>query len=189
MRKKHPSDGWVPGRFAADEKLYRKLDELRTKIQELENVKKELLDSPPDEAENLAKGTEIYSQPCKFWVDEIAESIEIEIVASWDKIFSYAGTAMIGECTEQEFRRKVQLVYFHSVPAQYKEDISFEQIVIYDVVFDTIKIQLQALGLITHGVKKRTVSDKNTYWKLTPYGEKYLLKVRAIKTKDEDLPF
>ena len=39
------------------------------------------------------------------------------------------------------------------------------------------------------GQKKRTVSDKNTYWKLTPYGEKHLLKVRAIRSDLDDLPF
>lgn len=155
LKKKHPSEGWVPGRFAADEKLYRKLDELRTRIQELENEKEELIDSPPEEAQNLASGTEIYSQPCRLWDSEKHDNIDIELKVSWDKIFSYAGTAMIGECTEEEFRHKVQLVYYHSVPRKFKDDTSFEDIIIYDVVFDTIKIQLQALGLITHGIKKK----------------------------------
>ena len=189
LKKKHPSDGWVPGKYAADEKLYRKLDELRTRIQELENEKDQLLDSAPEEAKKLAQGTEVYSQPCELWDDETEERIKINLKASWDKIFSYAGTAMIGECTEEEFRYKVKLVYYHSVPTKFKENISFDDIVIYDVVFDTIKIQLQALGLITYGDKKRTVSDKNTYWRLTSYGEKHLLKVRAIKAEIDDMPF
>lgn len=189
LKKKHPSDGWIPGKYAADEKLYKKIDDLRTRIQELESEKNELIDSQPEEAKNLAQGVEIYSQPCKLWNEDTEENVNIELKASWDKIFSYAGTAMIGECTEEEFRYKVQLVYFHSVPRKFKENTRFDDIIIYDVVFDTIKIQLQALGLITHGSKKRTVSDKNTYWRLTPYGEKYLLKVRAIKAEPDNLPF
>lgn len=189
LKKKHPSDGWVPGKYAADEKLYKKLDELRTRIQVLESEKDQLLDSPPYEAKNLAQGKEIYTQPCKLWDDETEEKVNVNLEASWDEIFSYTGTAMIGECTEEEFRYKVKLVYFHSVPSKFNENTSFDDIVIYDVVFDTIKIQLQALGLITYGYKKRTVSDKNTYWRLTPYGEKYLLKVRAIKAELDDIPF
>ena len=47
------------------------------------------------------------------------------------------------------------------------------------VVLDQLKIQFQALGLVERGTKKRAVSDMNTYWKLTPYGEKYLINIRA----------
>ena len=61
--------------------------------------------------------------------------------------------------------------------------------IIYHVVFDQIKMQLQALGLITRGTKKRPVSDKEVYWKLTPYGEKYLIKISAIESTKNDLPF
>ena len=179
LRKRHPSDGWVPGRYAADEKLFRKLEELRNKIQLLENEKDAILDQPPKEAEFLAKGIETISQPSKLTTskDKI-EEIELEV--SWDIIFSYAGSAMIGECTEQEFLNKVQLVFWHSVPTKIRNKNEYGDIVIYDMIFDSIKIQLQALGLITHGSKKRKVSDTN--------GEKYLLQVRAIKS-DSELPF
>lgn len=184
LRKRHPSDGWVPGKYAADEKLFRKLEELRSKIQQLESEKEAILDQPPAEAEFLAKGIETISQPIK--LTNIKDKLEeIELEASWDSIFSYAGSAMIGECTEQEFHDKVQLVFWHSVPSELRNKNSYHDIVLFDIVFDSIKIQLQALGLITHGTKKRAVSDTNTYWKLTPYGEKYLLQVRAIKSNLE----
>ena len=48
------------------------------------------------------------------------------------------------------------------------------------MVRDQIKIQFQALGLITTGYKKRAISDTSTYCKLTPWGEKYVLQVMAI---------
>lgn len=181
LKKKHPSDGWIPGKYAADEKLFRRMEELRARIQELESEKTLLNTEPPEDAKRLAQGEETYTQPCRL-KNKDGKDKEIKLKASWDDIFSYVGSAMIGECTEEEFEKKVQLVYWHSVPEEYKEYNSFEDVVIYYVIFDAIKIQLQALGLITHGDKRRTVSDKNTYWKLTPYGEKYLLKVRAIES-------
>ena len=51
------------------------------------------------------------------------------------------------------------------------------------MTFDRIKVQLQALGLMTPGTRRRPVSDDNTYWKLTPYGEKHLLQLKAIRRK------
>ena len=136
----------------------------------------------PEDTDDLAKGDETYIQPAKIKDDTGAEK-EINIEASWDKIFSYVGSAMIGECSESIFRDKIQLAYYHSLPEGFGKNVKYDDIVIYHVVFDQIKIQLQALGLITRGTKKRTVSDNEVYWKLTPYGESYLLKVSAIKSK------
>jgi hypothetical protein len=49
------------------------------------------------------------------------------------------------------------------------------------VAEDQIRVQLQALGLMEPGIKKRAVSDTKTYWKLTPFGEKYLIQIRALR--------
>lgn len=36
--------------------------------------------------------------------------------------------------------------------------------------FETALLQLQALGLVMPGIKKRGVNDHRTYWTLTPWG-------------------
>lgn len=187
LKKKHPSDGWIPGKYAADEKLFRTIEELRSRIQELE-IENKIGINPPDDISLYAQGDEKYSQPVDY-IDENKAKKSIDLEASWDKLYSYAGSAMVGECTESEFKEKIKLAYYHSVPAKLKKFIKYDDIVIYHVIFDQIKIQFQALGLITHGTKKRTVSDKDVYWKLTSYGEKYLIKVKAIKASDDDEPF
>lgn len=184
LKKKHPSDGWIPGKHAADEKLFRTIEELRTRILELE-TEKQLSSSLPEGIENLAQGSETYSQNAELKNDEGLIK-KIQLRASWDKLFKYAGTAMVGECTETEFRDKIQLAYFHSLPKGFSKNAKYDNIVVYHVVFDQIKMQLQALGLITRGTKKRTVSDREVYWKLTPFGEKYLIKISAIKSSIED---
>lgn len=187
LRKKHPADGWIPGRFAADEKLFRRLEELRSTIQELEAKQMQIRDEEPREAADLAKGVEVYSITNKLKKTEAGKPETIQLSPSWDNIFEYVGSAMTGECTEDEFREKVKLVYYHAIPNECFDFNSMSDIVLYHVAFDKIKIQLQALGLITHGSKRRTPSDINTYWKLTPYGEKYLLRVSAIKSKVKSL--
>jgi hypothetical protein len=52
---------------------------------------------------------------------------------------------------------------------------------IYDEDFDMLLVQLSALGLITKSERKRIVSDKSTYWTLTPYGDNRLTALRAIR--------
>ena len=187
LKKKHPSDGWIPGRYAADEKLFRTIEELRARIQELE-MENIIGTNPPDDISSYAQGDETFTQPIEY-SDENKAKKTLNLEASWDKLFSYAGSAMVGECSEADFEEKIKLAYYHSVPAKYKKLVKYDDIVIYHVVFDQIKIQFQALGLITHGTKKRTVSDKGIYWKLTPYGEKYLIKVKAIKVDRNEAPF
>lgn len=181
LKKKHPSEGWVPGRYAADEKLFRTIEELRAKIQELE-LEKVVSYSAPEGVENLSQGEDTYAQEATLKTED-GQSKLVILKASWNKLFRYAGSSMIAECTENEFREKIELAYFHSVPEEFIKSTHYNDIVVYDVIFDQIKMQFQALGLITKGTKKRTVSDKEVYWKLTPYGEKYLIKISAIAVK------
>ena len=49
--------------------------------------------------------------------------------------------------------------------------------------YDTIKVQLIALGLIKQSDKKRGVKDTATYWTLTPYGHTLMTQLKAIKMK------
>jgi hypothetical protein len=46
---------------------------------------------------------------------------------------------------------------------------------------DTCIIQLRALGLIRENQRKRSVHDKETYWTLTPYGDRRMVQLRALR--------
>ena len=50
-----------------------------------------------------------------------------------------------------------------------------------DESFQTIKVQFIALGLIKQSNKKHSTTDVNTYWTLTPYGNKVMMRLKAIK--------
>ena len=49
--------------------------------------------------------------------------------------------------------------------------------------FQTIKVQLLALRLISKSTKRksRSVNDKATYWTLTPHGETVMMTLRALR--------
>ena len=54
--------------------------------------------------------------------------------------------------------------------------------------FQTIKVQLRALGLIAKNDKARSVKDSGTYWTLTPYGDEIMTQLRAIRRNEDDSP-
>jgi len=183
LRKKHPSDGWVPGRYAADERMLREIEDLRKTIAKLEYAATKHKNEPPPGIENIEQGSDTYGFSPEIVTDRAKKSVKrTYIEVTWDKLFSYAGSSLIGECSEHEFLDKIRLAYWHAVPEDDRLLNDFDSAIILPyVLFDQIKIQFQALGLVEKGTKKRTVSDKNVYWKLTPYGEKYLIKIKARK--------
>ena len=187
LKKRHPAEGWVPGRFAADAKMLREFEEMRAKLAKLEIEAITGKNTPPPEAEMFEQGSSTF--PCELHLKVSENSDKEEVIASpsWDKIFSYCGSSLSGECDDNELERKIQLAYWHSVPNEFMEFNSCHaDVVIPYVVLDQIKVQLQALGLIAPGDKKRAVSDTRTYWKMTPYGERYLIQIKAIKRKNPD---
>lgn len=51
--------------------------------------------------------------------------------------------------------------------------------------FEIALVQLDALGLVTQSERKRAVSDRNTYWTLTPWGRTRLKMLRAVRAGEK----
>ena len=183
LKKRHPSDGWVPGKYAANQTMLAEMERMRARIVELECDVLLKKDGPPHNFYELESGDDCLVLNYDIFTDNDKERETVEISVTWDKMFSYCGVALSGECTSQGLAEKMKLCFFHAVLALYDKYNTYENLFLYDVVEDQIRVQFQALGLIEHGTKKRAVSDTNTYWKLTPFGEKYLVQVRAVKKK------
>jgi hypothetical protein len=54
--------------------------------------------------------------------------------------------------------------------------------------FQTIKVQIRALGLIAKSDKARSVKDSGSYWTLTPYGDEVMTQLRAIRRNKDETP-
>ncbi|SCY46228.1 DUF4062 domain-containing protein [Desulfoluna spongiiphila] len=181
LRKKHPSDGWVPGRYAVDQKMIAEMERMRARIAELEI---ELLignSGPPSDIEDLICGDEVYSIHQELYMNSEKEKKKYVLNVTWDKLFSYCGPVLSGECTDSQLQEKMSLAYWHAVASDIREFNDHLNIIIPYVCEDQIKVQFQALGLMEPGTKKRAVSDTNTYWNLTSYGERYLIKIKALR--------
>lgn len=171
--RKSPQEGWIRARHAADAET---LAKLRAQVAELTSI------GPPKDVDDLASGDAEY-EVVMFYRANLQDRNQYthKPLVTWDQLFRESGPVLMQEATERKWREvlKRELMYYadesgKGVEEYYSSDISNED-------FETIKIQLLALGLIRKGVVKRTPSDTNTYWALTPYGEAYLMRLRAIR--------
>ncbi len=93
---------------------------------------------------------------------------------TWDEIFSAIGPYLVSSCNYKEFCNhldeainSISDLYYHQINSNCEQ---------------TIKIQLQALGLLD--VELVNVGDKNIELiRLTSRGERYLIQIKSIKKK------
>lgn len=181
LRKRHPSLGWVPGRFAATEEMLREIQELRAKLAQCELDALLGNSAAPAGAANLAQGKDRVEIEVKVKSEEKGNAKPTVLSVSWDVLFAYVGPSALNECTDEELMEKVQLAYFHAIDQGIRDFNDFDSIILPYVFEDRIRVQFQALGLMAPGSRRRAVSDGRKYWRLTPYGEKYLLSITAEK--------
>lgn len=94
---------------------------------------------------------------------------------------------MINEASEGELRSKIEGFIISECKNELEElnpERKVSNVTINDESFQSIKIQLRALGLMTRSIKKRSLKDSWTYWKLTPYGDDMMVKLRALRKQD-----
>jgi hypothetical protein len=113
--------------------------------------------------------------------------------ASWNDIFSSVAPLMIDEASDQKIKTGLNNLISDRNIARLRKRPEFKQYQISefhikDDNFQTIKVQLRALGLITKSERARSVKDSGTYWALTPYGDAVMTRLRAIRRFRTDSP-
>jgi len=107
-------------------------------------------------------------------------------------LFRKISPALLNEAHETQIKESIGELLHELFSDEFREQLKtdvasgFE---IFEDSFQTIKIQMVALGLIDRGEKKRPVQDSKTYWRLTKDGEVLMMKSRALRRSDLlDLP-
>lgn len=185
MRKSHPAEGWVRGRFAATETMQIELANLRAQVAEMTATAAAKAVSPLIRLGELASGSKLFEMGCNIKKDEKGEYAVEGVGVTWDTILKYVGPVLMNECTETDFLEKLRLCAFHYVARKLKIKLTLSRVYLLTVSSDKIKIQLQALGYMAPGEKRRAVSDKNTYWRLTEMGNQQLIAAEAIRVEND----
>lgn len=149
--------------------------------QEIERLKVELRSvrvDPPAGADQYAQGNDLFEVTIEYSVPGKIGSEYETLAVSWNTIFKEVGPTLMGEATERMMRQRLSDELWRYAEDRFPPNAR-RQMLLEDH-FDTIKVQLVALGLIQKSPQKHVPSDTNKYWSLTPFGETTLTKARAI---------
>jgi len=185
--KNNPRPGWVRGDQAMTPETRVKIAELEATIAKHEKQEAEQGSANAAQIdESFAHGQETVelSLVHKGYSTTHGNFEELgDLAYTWDEIIEVLGPFMIEEAPEPSLRRTFNnhlLSDIQQDPEGWTSDVFHESAEISDKAWGSIIVQLRALRLITTGTKKRTVSDRAVYWKLTPAGDDYLVALRAV---------
>jgi len=164
---------------------------LRRRIEELEYEIQSARVTPPEGAAELAQGADKFdiaytfvASPTKWDHDGIG--YEAALSVEWDEIFFALSPHMIDEAKDSTLVQALTSMIKELATEEYKDDKDLESLNLISFKvspddYQTIKVQLRAVGLITQSSKNRSVKDTATYWTLTPYGDTVMTRLRAIR--------
>lgn len=206
----YPAVGWIRADVPSGRQTLQELADSRRRISELEEEIDQIRTTPPEGTEGLAQGDEQFVLPMYVTTTFAGESTSDHDFhfwhrrrLSWNRAFAIVCPELLQEASEPQIRLafQKQLVIDFSpslnsdAKRQFKSqggdptefDSFYSSVGIDDEDFGTLILQFDALGLIQPSSRKRSVSDHENYWSLTPYGKTRAIQIRALQT-DEPLP-
>lgn len=187
--KAKPAIGWVRADELPNKDAALELLKLRKRVEELETELTLARRTAPQGSEDLSQGEEPHTLRFTYigfkhsnYLNRVAGADSFQ--STWNDIFGAVAPLMINEASDtvlqaalNNFARSQNWNQLEKI----LKDCTNISFLLEKDDFQTIKIQLRALGLIIQNVKTRSLKDIDTYWTLTPYGDDVMTRLRAIK--------
>lgn len=176
--KTYPAIGWIRANETANPELYVELNDLRKENQEL----RQGIDSnkiTETTLVNLADYEDVLevSGTHNYWNYDRDVNSEWKLTITWNQIFSLLSPYLLDKPSDSKTKKILSKVIYEITPKSIEKGIAK----IKDQDFQTIKIQLKALGLIELKYTKTTSGSMDLYWLITEKGEKLMIQLRSIK--------
>jgi len=195
--KRHPTVGWIRADQVPSGATLSDVLTLRERVSELEKELERTRTEPPPGTEDLLKGDDPLAITFRFDARIPGEFMsekkyKAKINPTWNEIFAGVAPSMINEASDFDLRRafKKHMSQLAIEEFQDKKDLKgkeFRNFTFLDHDIDTCIVQFRALGLIRESDKKRSVKDTATYWSLTPYGDRLMVQLRALRKSPADI--
>ena len=191
--KTNPAVGWVKADLLPDQDTTEEILRLRKTIEDLQVQLAESKQSAGAGTEHLAQGDDNLELGYSFAGFKTSnykadKTFTATFDATWNDIFAVVSPLLIDEASDVDLKRALDSFVFDEVKERLRGDKAVAGFSLRDFKLDvddfqTIKVQLLALRLISKSAKRksRSVNDKATYWSLTPYGETVMVTLRAIR--------
>jgi hypothetical protein len=189
LQKNHPGVGWVRGDQVPSEDATLEILRLRKTIEQLQSDITESQTEAPKGTEKLAQGDDTFRLGCTFTStgpESTSYTWNWTIDATWNDLFSELSPLMLHEANTGQLQSRLSTFLAKLVPDDVAKDKDFKghsrvrNVQVDQSDFETVLIQLSALGLIVQSIKNRSVKDRGTYWTLTSFGVTAMNRLRAV---------
>jgi hypothetical protein len=170
---------------------------LRLRVEDLESALAAATLRAPAGAEDLAQGEDLLEikidVPGTIDKGDGTGATELGfyfVDTTWNEAFAAIAPLMIDEANESELKRAL-LHFLHQLALEDLEnddeikdfDPDIDMWDVFDESFQTIKVQLRALGYIKQSEKPKSLKLSGTYWTLTPLGDQQMTRLRAVRRR------
>jgi hypothetical protein len=173
--KAFPAVGWIRASEGSSEELLKEINELRKEndklgleLAQVKVLKKAIYDVP-----DLAGFDDVFTLNGSHWDGN--RTFGWAAKCTWGKIFYYISPYLMSHQKESS----VKGVLLEAVCSQLGYPTIMSEL--QDQDFQTVAIQLQALGVVTIGLSNVVGDMVDPLWGLTAEGEKLMVELRAIK--------
>lgn len=184
--KAYPRPGWVRGGSASSSELLEQINELRQKNDELQReLVVALSERPPADELNLAPSDSQFHLKGKYYRKWRAGGREghteapWETEITWNQIIGLIGPELFQPMNEDSANTQLGI----SIAARLELD--GHGVRVERETFNTMKLQLLALGFIEIKSLKTTNGGVAVFWSLTSHGKEVMLRMRTIKSAPE----
>lgn len=183
--KTHKRIGWIRADEKSSAEQNKELLRLREENEKLHEKIKILEENAPDGTDDLCQGDDEFvlqisatvidddRRYCDFDFD-----CELEYKMSWNDICKAILPHLVQFCWERNMSTPLE-DFIEAKEPQYSH------VHINDLSFQTIKVQLIALGLITEAPKVKTSKTLEAAWTLTKYGTLTLMRIGALRRTNQ----
>jgi hypothetical protein len=174
--KSYPAVGWIRANRAASEEVLNEINELRKRNAALEEAVANL--APPPALEGLAGLDEEVSLGGNYFVSAYRGERPWSVTTTWRKIFAYIAPYLVAQPGPMEVKNVLADALFEDASTLEGYLRGFD-----DQDFQTVGIQLSALGLVKIAYVPTTSGGMGLFWSLTGAGERLLMETRTVRTK------
>lgn len=177
--KTYPATGWVRANQVSTEDLLTQLNQLRQENKYLRESATTVVTEPTMHIEGLADLDEMFT------VTGHSASqngrLDWNSTLSWKDIFAYVSPYLVKQPQDSTVMQQLTAAL---VKREARTGHSHQ---IEDQEFQTIGLQLKALGLMTHQYLRGTDGRMYMFWSLSTKGEQLMMQLRTIPTNKRNL--
>lgn len=179
--KTHPRIGWMRADEKPSNEQNKELLRLKEENEKLTERIKTLEETAPEGTDDLCQGEDEFNIQITAIIDHNYEE-SFEYKMSWNDICRAILPHLVQFCWEYNMSTSLK-EFIESREPQYR------RVHINDLSFQTIKVQLIALGLITEAPKVKTSKTLAAAWTLTKYGALTMMRLGAIRRNIKEESF